>query len=75
MSEEVSQIKYNFEELKGLRGDVTEVLGGLQTKLKMVKGVYLDLVQLVVEFVVGIDSLYFQYGLVIVNMMVMHDEP
>ena len=66
MSEQISEIKYNFEELKGLRGDVTEVLGGLQTKLKMVKGVYLDLIQTHGKgvYLFGIDSLYFQHSLI-----------
>ena len=66
MSEQISEIKYNFEELKGLRGEVTEVLGGLQTKLKMVKGVYLDLIQTHGKgvYLFGIDSLYFQHSLI-----------
>ena len=66
MSEQISEIKCNFEELKGLRGDVTEVLGRLQTKLKMVKGVYLDLIQTHGKgvYLFGIDSLYFQHSLI-----------
>lgn len=66
MSGDISAVKVNFEQLKGLRGEIIEVLGVLKTKLQMVRSVYLELIQTHGKgvYLFGIDSLYFQHSLI-----------
>ena len=65
-STSVSEVKRNFEQVLALRQDILNVFHILDSKLKVLRGVYADMVSTHAhkEYVFGIDSFCFQNELI-----------
>ena len=66
IDEEIKTIKNNFEYIKSLRSEITQILGEIETKLNALKKIYVSLIKTHkdIDFTFGLDSFFFQNKLI-----------
>lgn len=66
IDEEIKTIKNNFEYIKSLRSEITQILGEIETKLNALTKIYVSLIKTHkdIDFTFGLDSFFFQNKLI-----------